>query len=96
MWFGTLAVIVALAAITTLFWAVYEKRVVMMTLLSSALWTYAGLNGFAIEHGTTVVVSESTPMLQYIFFFFAAVNLVLLLFWLWSEPETRQDLLQQL
>ena len=96
MWFTTLALVVALAAGATAFWALYEKRVVMMSMLASVLWAYAGFNAFQIEHGTTVVIAEETPVLQYIFYFLAAANLVLLLFWLWSEPEDRQDLLQQL
>jgi hypothetical protein len=96
MWIGTLAIVIALAAGTTAFWAAYEKRVPMMTLLGSALWAYAAWNADTIRHGTQTVVVEQTPTLPYIFYFFAAVNLLLLFFWLWSEPEDRQALLQQL
>lgn len=96
MQLGTLTLIVALAAGATGFWALYEKRVPMMTLLAGILWVYAGLNAFEVEHGTQTVITESLPMLQYIFYFLATLNIVLLLFWLWSEPEQRQDLLQQI
>jgi len=96
MWFGTLLLVVALAAGATVFWALYEKRVIVMSLLGGVLWLYAGWHAHTIEQGTTVVIQHSTPMLQYVFYFLALVNLVLLLFWVWSEPEDRQDLLEQL
>jgi hypothetical protein len=96
MWFGTLALVVALAAGATGFWALYEKRVVMMSMLSAVLWAFAGLNGDTITHGTQVVVETQTAMLQYVFYFLAVVNLILLVFWLYSEPEDRRALLDQL
>lgn len=96
MFIDTLALVVALASGATGFWALYEKRVVMMSMLAGVLWTYAGYNAYEVERGTTVVLTTQTPVLQYIFYFMAGVNLLLLLFWLWSEPEDRQDLLQQL
>jgi len=96
MQFAVLALVVALAAGATGFWALHEKRVTMMSMLAAVLWTYAGYNAYAVEFGTTVVIQRSTPMLQYIFYFLAGVNFLLLLFWLWSEPEDRADLLSQL
>lgn len=96
MWIGELLIVVALAAGSTAFWALYEKRVVMMSMLAAVLWTYAGWNAFEITHGTTTVVAHETPVLQYIFYFLAGVNLLLLLFWLWSEEEDRQALLSQI
>lgn len=96
MWFGTLALVVALASGATGFWAAFEKRVTMMSMLSAVLWGYAGLNAFSIEYGTQTVRSVDTGMLQYIFYFLATVNLVLLVFWLWSEEEDRRALLDQL
>lgn len=96
MFLGTLALVVLLAAGATTFWALYEKRVVFMSMTAGVLWIYAGYNAFEVKHGTTVVLAESTPVLQYIFYFLGAVNLLLLLFWLWSEPEDRKHLLSQI
>lgn len=96
MFIGTLTLVVALAAGSTLFWAAFEKRVTMMALLSGVLWAYAGWHADTIQRGTATVIAEQTPTLPYLFYFLAAVNLLLLVFWLWSEPEDRQALLQQL
>lgn len=96
MQFPILALTVALASAATGFWALYEKRVPMMSMLAAVLWFYAGLNAFEVELGTTVVVQYQTPMLQYIFYFLALLNLLLLILWLWSEEEQRQDLLRQI
>lgn len=96
MFIGTLALVVALAGGATVFWALYEKRVPMMSMLAGVLWAYAGWQADTIKRGTTVVLSEQTPTLSYVFYFLAAVNLLLLLFWLYSEPEDRQALLNQI
>lgn len=96
MFVGTLAIVVGLAAGATAFWALYEKRVPMMSMLAGVLWLYAGFNAFEVKHGEAVVIAEETPVLQYIFYFLAGLNFLLLLFWLWSEPEDRQDLLSQI
>ena len=96
MFVTTLAIVVLLAGGATVFWALYEKRVPFMSMVAGVLWVYAGWQADVIEHGTTVVISEQTPVLAYVFYFLAGVNFLLLLFWLWSEPEDRQDLLQQI
>jgi hypothetical protein len=96
MQFPILALTVALASAATGFWALFEKRVVMMSMLGAILWFYAGMNAYQIEIGTQVTLQHETPMLQYIFYFLALLNVLLLMFWLWSEEDQRQDLLQQI
>lgn len=96
MFIGTLTLVVAMAGGATVFWALYEKRVVMMSMLAGVLWLYAGWQADTIRRGTAVVIAEQTPTLQYVFYFLGAVNLLLLVFWLWSEEADRQALLNQI
>lgn len=99
MQLGTLAVIVALAAGSTMFWALFEKRVPFMSLTSFILWLYAGFNALSVEHGTQVVVEYRYPMLQYIFYFLALINIALFLLYVWmanADDEDPQNLLSQI
>ncbi|MFW5918487.1 MAG: hypothetical protein ACOCR0_03285 [Haloferacaceae archaeon] len=78
MYLSTLYILVAIAGISTVSWAVLDRQPRVMTAVSAGVWAMIAFQGGEISThhpATAETVTHSAPMLQYVAAFFAALSL---------------------
>lgn len=69
-----------IALVITLIWAVGERRITLMTLLSAVLWVWWGLQATSISYYRNATeYTESYPVLVYVGAFLGLVSLLALI-----------------
>lgn len=94
--FEAWTVLGALALVFMLTWAVAERRITLMTLLSGVLWAWWGFQATSVRyHREAVTVEESYPALVYVGAFLSLVSFLALVLHRLEQfppdPETDAD-----